>query len=85
MKIIKIIGKACSGKTTALSELASSRGTQVMHASSFKSLLPALKAKLVALAPSTYVDEVTPELALEIEALAAEYPKTYFIYLAMYA
>lgn len=85
VKIITITGVSGSGKTTALNDLAKLYEAKVIYSEDFKLLLPALKAKVIALAPNTFIDEVYPDLVKQVEKVLAEYPSNYRVYLAMHA
>ena len=84
-KIITLTGIAGSGKSVALNELAKLYGAKAIYSEDFKLLLPALKAKVIALAPNTFIDEVYPDLVKQPEKMLAEYPSNYRVYLAMHA
>lgn len=82
MHIVKITGKAGSGKTEVLKQLAASYETRVISGEQLMSAMPLLMGKTSALALNTFVDEVSAAMEPKIAALAKLYPKEYRIYFA---
>ena len=85
MQIVKITGTAGAGKSTALNDLAELYNTQVIQGKDLMAAMPLLLTRTGAVAPNTFVDNVTQDMLPKIEQLTKLYDKQYRIYIVMEA
>lgn len=85
MHMIKITGKPGSGKSEVLNELAKVYNTQVIQGKDLMAAMPLLLTRTGAVAPNTFVDNVTQDMLPKIEQLTKLYDKQYRIYIVMEA
>lgn len=83
MNIVTLTGKAGSGKSTALRKLAGS--SPILSGAAVQSMLPALESKAIALAPETFIDEVSEALLGKLQKLAKAYPRHYYMVVCLQA
>ena len=85
MNIVKIIGTAGAGKSEVLNDLAKLYNTQVIQGKDLMAAMPLLLTRTGAVAPNTFVDNVTQDMLPKIELLTKLYDKQYRIYIVMEA
>lgn len=83
MNIVTLTGKAGSGKSTALRKLAGSN--PILGGAAVQAMLPALESKAIALAPETFVDEVSEALLGKLQKLSKTYPTHYTLFVCLQA
>lgn len=85
MRFLTISGKAASGKSSMLNILAKDAGRPVFSAQEMQDFLRLMKkgGSVVQLETETFVDEVTPALKKQIEALGKDYSNDYVVVMAI--